>query len=433
LNITEGETTMKKRIIGLLSAALAVAIAGIASSQGAKVKVTILGTLKPEIAPEFLDALKTYNASQDKYEVESIPMDGSPFEKMTALYASGNAPTIMGMSQEFPRFQKNLLDVSKTEFNKHAYKGTTDFVKVGNKVYGMALTVEAFGLLYNKAVLDKAIAGDFDANSINSRSSLKSLLAKVAASGTSGMHISPMDWSLGAHMSNIFFAAQGKTHSQRVKFMDNLKAGKVPLLKNKVFTGWLDTVDLLRDYNQNKASPLAATYDDGALALGSGKSGLWFMGNWANPNLLQINAKNEYGVLPFPISDSASSYGNTQISVGVPFYMVIDASQNNKEQQAGAVDFLNWMVLDKAGQDYYINKMKFIPVFDTFKTKPSDAMSRQILSYVQEGRTLEWMNSLYPPEGWPSMGAVMQKYLAGKSSREELAKDLEDFWKTVKK
>jgi raffinose/stachyose/melibiose transport system substrate-binding protein len=192
-------------------------------------------------------------------------------------------------------------------------------------------------------------------------------------------------------------------------------------------------VDLLRDYNQNKASPLAATYDDGALTLGSGKSGLWFMGNWANPNLLQINAKNEYGVLPFPISDSASSYGNTQISVGVPFYMVIDASQNNKEQQAGAVDFLNWMVLDKAGQDYYINKMKFIPVFDTFKTKPSDAMSRQILSYVQEGRTLEWMNSLYPPEGWPSMGAVMQKYLAGKSSREELAKDLEDFWKTVKK
>ncbi len=69
---------MKKRMIGFLTAALAVGIAGIASSQTAKVKVTILGTLKPEIAPEFLDAVKTYNASQDKYEVVSIPMDGSP-------------------------------------------------------------------------------------------------------------------------------------------------------------------------------------------------------------------------------------------------------------------------------------------------------------------------------------------------------------------
>ncbi len=424
---------MKKRMIGFLTAALAVGIAGIASSQTAKVKVTILGTLKPEIAPEFLDAVKSYNASQDKYEVVSIPMDGSPFEKMTALYASGNAPTIMGMSQEFPRFQKNLLDVSKTDFNKHALKGTTDFVKVGNKVYGMALTVEAFGLLYNKSVLDKATGSDFDADSINSRSSLKALLGKVAASGTSGMHISPMDWSLGAHMSNIFFTAQGKTHKQRLAFLENLKAGKISLMKNKVFIGWLDTVDLLRDYNQNKASPLAATYDDGALALGSGKAGLWFMGNWANPNLLQINAKNEYGVLPFPISDNPTTYGNTQISVGVPFYMVIDASQNDKNQQAGAVNFLNWMVMDKTGQDYYLNKMKFIPVFDTFKTKPSDPMSRQIQSYVQQGRTLEWMNSLYPPEGWPSMGAVMQKYLAGKSSRAEFARDLEDFWKTVKK
>jgi raffinose/stachyose/melibiose transport system substrate-binding protein len=424
---------MKKRMIGLLSAGLACAIAGIASSQGAKVKVTVLGTLKPEIATEFLDALKTYNASQSTYEVSSIPLDTNPSEKMTALYASGNAPTIMGMSQEFPRFQKNLLDVTNTDFNKHALKGTRDFVTIGGKVYGMALTVEAFGLLYNKAVLDKAIGSDFDANSINSRSSLKALLAKVAASGASGMHISPMDWSLGAHMTNVFFTTQSNSHDRRVKFINDLKAGKISLLKNRQFTGWLETLDLLREYNQNKASPLAASYDDGALALGSGKSGLWFMGNWANPNLLQINAKNEYGVLPFPVSDSAATYGNKQISVGVPFYMVIDASQNNKEQQAGAVDFLNWFVSDKAGQDYYINKMKFIPVFDTFKTKPSDPMSRQIQSYVQEGRTLEWMNSLYPAEAQVVMGAAIQKYLAGKSNRQELAGEIEAFWKGVKK
>jgi raffinose/stachyose/melibiose transport system substrate-binding protein len=423
---------MNKRIVGLLSTGLAVAVAGIASSQGAKVKVTVLGTLKPEIATEFLDALKTYNASQSTYEVSSIPLDTNPSEKMTALYASGNAPTIMGMSQEFPRFQKNLLDVTNTEFNKRALKGTTDFVKIGGKVYGMALTVEAFGLLYNKAVLDKAIGSEFNANSINTRSSLKALLSKVAASGASGMHISPMDWSLGAHMSNVFFTTQSNNHDRRVKFINDLKAGKVALLKNRQFSGWLETLDLLREYNQNKASPLAASYDDGALALGSGKSGLWFMGNWANPNLLQINAKNEYGVLPFPVSDSAATYGNKQISVGVPFYMVIDASQSSKEQQAGAVDFLNWFVTDKAGQDYYLNKMKFIPVFDTFKTKPGDPMSRQIQSYVQEGRTLEWMNSLYPPEAQVVMGAAIQKYLAGKSNRQGLADEIEAFWKTVK-
>lgn len=424
---------MNKRMIGMLALGLTGAIAGIATSQTNKVKVTVLGTLKPEIATEFLDAIKTYNASQSKYEVSSIPLDTNPSEKMTALYASGNAPTIMGMSQEFPRFQKNLLDVTSTDFNKHAFKGTRDFVTVGGKVYGMALTVEAFGLLYNKSVLDKATGGDFNAETINTRSSLKALLTKVASSGASGDHISPMDWSLGAHMTNLFFTTQSNKHDKRVQFINDLKNGKVSLIKNRIFNGWLETLDLLREYNQNKASPLAASYDDGALALGTGKAGIWFMGNWANPNLLQINAKNEYGVLPFPVSDNASTYGNKQVSVGVPFYMVIDAAQSSKEQQQGAVDFLNWFVMDKAGQDYYINKMKFIPVFDTFKTKPNDPMSRQILGYVQKGRTLEWMNSLYPAEAQVVMGAAIQKYLAGKSSREGLAQEIEAFWKTVKK
>jgi raffinose/stachyose/melibiose transport system substrate-binding protein len=424
---------MKKRFIAAIAFGIAGAVAGVASSQSAKVKVTVLGTLKPEIAPEFLDAIKTYNASQSKYEVVSIPLDTNPSEKMTALYASGNAPTIMGMSQEFTRFQKNLLDVTNADFNKRAFKGTRDFVTVGGKVFGMALTVEAFGLLYNKSVLDKALGSSFDPNSINTRSSLRSLLSKVTASGAAGSHISPMDWSLGAHMTNKFFSSQSSVRATRLKFMDSLKAGQVNLLTNRVFSGWVDTLDMLREFNQNKASPLAANYDDGALALGTGKAGVWFMGNWANPNLLQINPKNEYGVLPFPISDSPSSYGNKQISVGVPFYMVIDASQSSKEEQAGAVNFLNWFVFDKAGQDYYINKMKFIPVFDTFKTKPNDPMSRQILSYVEQGRTLEWMNSLYPAEAQVVMGAAIQKYLAGKSDRAGLAKEIEAFWKSVKK
>ena len=424
---------MKKRFIAAIAFGIAGVVAGVASSQSAKVKVTVLGTLKPEIAPEFLDAIKTYNASQGKYEVVSIPLDTNPSEKMTALYASGNAPTIMGMSQEFPRFQKNLLDVTNADFNKRAFKGTRDFVTVGGKVYGMALTVEAFGLLYNKGVLDKATGSNFDPNSINTRSSLRNLLTKVASSGAAGSHISPMDWSLGAHMTNKFFSSQSSNRNTRLKFIENLKAGQVNLLSNRVFTGWVETLDMLREFNQNKASPLAANYDDGALAIGTGKAGVWFMGNWANPNLLQINAKNEYGVLPFPISDTASSYGNKQISVGVPFYMVIDASQSTKEAQAGAIDFLNWFVFDKAGQDYYINKMKFIPVFDTFKTKPNDPMSRQILSYVEQGRTLEWMNSLYPAEAQVVMGAAIQKYLAGKSDRAGLAKEIEAFWKSVKK
>jgi len=241
-----------------------------------------------------------------------------------------------------------------------------------------------------------------------------------------------MDWSLGAHLSNIMFTAQSDKHEDRLQFMSDLKAGKVDLIKNQAFNGWLDTLDLLKQYNQNKESPLSPTYDDGTLALSSGKSGMWFMGNWAFPQLNEANSETEYGIMPYPISNDAATYGNTQISVGVPFYMVIDASHSTKEQQSGAIDFLNWLVNDKAGQDFYVNQFKFIPVFDTIQTQPDNLMSQQILKYAQDGKTLEWMNTLYPADGWATMGVSIQKYLDGKITREDLAKELEAYWKTVK-
>ena len=397
-----------------------------------KVQVTVLGTLKSEIAPQFESAMAAYNSSQDKYEVVSIPLEGSAPEKMSALYASGNPPTIMGMGQEFPLFQQYLLDLTDVEFSKHALPGTQDFVKVDGKVYGMPLTVEAFGLLYNKDVLDKAAGGTFDPQSIKTRSDLQALMDNAVANDAAGMHISPMDWSLGAHLSNIMFTAQSDKHEDRLQFMSDLKAGKVDLIKNQAFNGWLDTLDLLKQYNQNKESPLSPTYDDGTLALSSGKSGMWFMGNWAFPQLNEANSETEYGIMPYPISNDAATYGNTQISVGVPFYMVIDASHSTKEQQSGAIDFLNWLVNDKAGQDFYVNQFKFIPVFDTIQTQPDNLMSQQILKYAQDGKTLEWMNTLYPADGWATMGVSIQKYLDGKITREDLAKELEAYWKTVK-
>jgi raffinose/stachyose/melibiose transport system substrate-binding protein len=403
-----------------------------AAEPAEKVQVTILGTLKPEIADQVEAAIATYNESQDKYEVVSIPLDTNPVEKMTTLYASGNAPTIMGMGQEFAQFQENLLDLTDVAFSQHALPGTQEPVMVNGRVYGMPLTVEAFGLLYNKSALDEAVGGDFDPNSIQSRSDLQALMDQIAAlEGKTAVHLSPMDWSLGAHVSNKMFSPQSADRAERLQFIEDLKAGTVSLMDNQVFNGWLDTFDLLKEYNANAASPLSPDYDQGTLALGSGDVGLWFMGNWAFPQLNEINPDTDYGILPYPVSDDPATYGNTQISVGVPFYMVIDASQSTEAEQQGAIDFLNWLVTDAAGQDYYINQFKFIPVFDTFTAKPEDSMSRQILSYVEEGRTLEWMNSLYPADGWPTMGVSMQKYLSDNIGREELAQEFEDYWQGV--
>ncbi|MFN8531380.1 MAG: ABC transporter substrate-binding protein [Anaerolineae bacterium] len=421
----------RRMVFALVMLLLTLSVAAVQAQD--RVQVTILGTIKPEIADPFNEAVATYNASQDQYEVVVIPRDGDPVQMMTSLSASGNMPTINNMGQEFSLFKDTLCDVTDTTFSQHAFPGTQADVTVDGRVYGMPITIEAFGLLYNQAVLDAAVGGTFDPATINTRSALAELLAAVDAldSTQAAIHLSGLDWSLGAHFTNVMFTDQSSDAAERVAFIDALKAGTSDLANNAVYSGWVDTLDLLMQYNQNAASPLSPTYDDGVLALGSGDVGFWFMGNWALPNLFEINPDVAYGILPVPISDDATTYGNTQISIGVPSNLVIDCAQSTPEEQAGAIDFLSWFVTDPVGQDYWVNRFNFLPVYDTFTIQPQDAMSQQILQYAAEGLSLQWMNNLYPAGGWQAMGASMQKYVAGQLDRAGLAGEIEAYWQTV--
>ena len=101
---------MKKKI-GIIAAVALVASAAIipattasAASCAKKTKVTMLGTIKPEIKDQFLAAVADYNKSQKCYTVTSIPGDRNLtfLQNVTPMYAAKNAPTIMYTLQEIP-------------------------------------------------------------------------------------------------------------------------------------------------------------------------------------------------------------------------------------------------------------------------------------------------------------------------------------------
>ncbi|MEK3733260.1 ABC transporter substrate-binding protein [Paenibacillus sp. FSL M8-0334] len=400
------------------------------SSSNKPVDITVL-VGKEEIAKPFEEMVREYNELQDQAKVTIIPLAGANgYERMSTLYASNNAPTVISIGQELPLMQDKLLDLSDQEWVQHASAGTLDYATFDDKVLGMPMAVEAFGFIYNKAVLDEVSGGSFDPDSVRTVDDLKALFEKIEASGMAPITVSPLDWSLGAHFANIMFTNQSADRDERHQFLEEIKNGAVDLENNAVFNGWMDTFDLMKAYNSAKNAPLAAQYDEAPLYLADGQAAMWFMGNWAYPQIKEADPDGDYGFLPVPISNNPDDYGNSQISASVSLYWAIDKEQSTPEQQAAAKDFLNWMISSEKGQDYYVNQFSAIPAFTNFQIQPEDSLSQSVLYYMDNERTLEWMNLYFPPDGFPTMGASLQKYLTDNLDRAGVAKEFEDYWKT---
>ena len=429
---------MKKLSIASLAAvALVAAVVTVPSAQAAtcpkKATVTMLGTIKVEIQDQFLASVAEYNKSQTCYTVKSVPGDRKLtfLQNVTPLYAAKNAPTIMTALQEIPNMADKVMDWKGQPLTALASKDLLEGAKVGTKQVGIPVTAEAFGLVYNKTVLDKA---GVDPAKIKTRADLEAAFKKVQASGTGAIRFSSLWWSLGAHVTNTFFANASVTHEGRLKVLDGLADGTKNLAKDPVFKNYLATFELMKKYNTQKPNTTDTEYDLAVAELASGKAGFWFMGNWAEANLLAASPNTDFGVMPLPLSNTSNTRGNSAISVGVPFYFMIDTEQSKAEERAGAIDFLTWLYTTPAGQKRVAlpaseGGMNFIPVYKGFTIAPKTFMSKEISKYVVAGKTLEWMNSYYPAGGQDLYGASGQKLAAGVINGTQYATELQAAWK----
>ncbi|WAM31306.1 ABC transporter substrate-binding protein [Caldicellulosiruptor naganoensis] len=434
----------KKLIYGFLSVVVVISlIVGLinwnvnvlaTSKNSKKVKITFLST-KGEINSQLQEVFKNFSKDYPNITVELIPVGAgqSPFEKLSTMYASGNAPTLAMIDpSDVIKFKNNFLNLSNEKWVKDAIKGTLDDVTFDGKVFGFPFAIEGYGLIYNKQVIEKAI-GKFEPKTIRTRNDLENLFKKLQQKNVTPIVISPLDWSLGAHYLGIAYGAQSRDYKMNKRFIDDLKAKKVDLKKNKVFNDLLDTFDMLRKYNYLKNSPLAGTYEQGAQLLAQGKVAFWFMGNWAWPLITQINPNNKsYGFIPVPITNNPNDFFNNAIVATPSKILCIDIKNNSKQQQEAAKTLLNWFVYNSNGQKNWVYNLNIISPFRNVKITPNDPLAKSIVEYMKAEKTFRPPFALLPSDHWPIVGAYMQKYLAGKMNRQQLLTEIMKYWAKVK-
>ena len=78
-----------------------------------------------------------------------------------------------------------------------------------------------------------------------------------------------------------------------------------------------------------------------------------------------------------------------------------------------------------------VKTCSLIPPFGNNPYEPMDPLSRDIYKKMHEDKAFN-ASAIVPNDHWAVLGAAMQKYLAGRSDREELTQSIETYWSEQK-
>ena len=385
----------------------------------------------------YQELISDFESKNPGITVEYIAAGDDQLQQWMALYASNEGPTVSLMdpiniweNQERMRpltGEPMLSNVDEASLGTMTFNGT---------VYAVPMSAAGIGLLYNKAVCDAAVGGDFDPGTIKTRSDLKDLFDKIEATGVAATCITGVNWSLGSHfLCQTYGAAIGDTKT-RVDYINSIISGETKEIDNDVFNGFMDTLDLLIQYNYNKNDPLVGDVNLDAMALAEGKCGTWMMGDWAwtyMADLVEDGA--EFGLMPIPHSDDASDVTNQYLQTSYAKGYCVDASQNTEDQQLAGLKFIEYITSDSHSQEAQAKRAGQALPFKNFSATIDSPLGNSTASYIAQGHTLDFYGtpSLYPSDIWYECGAYMCAYVTGACDREKLAADIDAYWANQEK
>lgn len=402
-----------------------------------EVKLTFFNT-SAEVNNQFEELFKVYHELHPNVTIELIPtpIGGQQLEKFQSLIASKTPATIANLDPgTIYQYKDKFLDLEseRSTYEKIAQPGAIEGALLDGKFLGIPYTIQGYALLYNTRVVEQALGTTFDPSTIKTRNDLQALLEKIDAAGIPPVMIHGANWSLGAHYLGLTYSLQSKSVDENRKFVEGLKDGSINLSDNAAYNGLLDTFDLLKKYNVRKDDPLVADYAKDSADFATGKCALYFMGDWTWSQIGNLEGiDKEFGFIPVPISNNPDDYGNTQMAVSEPKLMAIDNSGSTPEQQAAAKEFLYWMLTSEEGQNSLVKDMGFNLPYKDVKVKSTNIPAEATSKYISAGKTIDiGVINYFPQDYWTKTGDSMCKYLANKIDRQQLTKEVQDYWKSV--
>ena len=405
------------------------------NADAGKGKVYFLN-FKPEQDEAWQNLAKAYTEETGVPVTVQTAAEGTYEQTLTSEMNKTDAPTLFQVNGPvgLAKWEDFCKDLKDTEIYKQLT--STDYaLEKDGQTLGIAYLIETYGLIYNKALLDKYFAADFSSvkklEDLNSFEALKKVADEIQANaealGVKGAFSSPgmdssSDWRFKTHLANLPIYFEYK--DDKITDTDAIKGTYLDNYKN-IF-------DLYITDTTCKPTELASkTGDESREEFAKGEAVFYQNGTWEYNGLIDAGMKAEDpGMLPIYIG--AGDEANQGLCTGTENYWCVNANASEADQAATEA-FMNWCVTSDKGTKAMAEDMGFTIPFKAAKETPN-VFVKADADYLAAGKTpVSWNFTTMPSEDWKNgVGAALTQYAAGTGDWEAVKTAFVDGWKTEK-
>ena len=403
----------KKRVLSIvLAAAMITGMAAGCGSDGggnsgkdAKGKVYYLN-FKPEADEYWQELAETYT-DETGVPVTVLTAASGEYEKtLKSEMAKTDAPTLFQVNGPvgLASWKDYCYDLSGSDI---AGELTDDSFALmdGEKMAGIAYVIENYGIIYNKALLEKA---GYSADDITDFDSLKKVVEDITArkdelgfsAFTSAGMDGSSDWRFKTHLANLPIYYEYKDEG-----INNTDA---------INGTYLDNYRQIWDLYINNAvcAPTeisTKTADDATADFVMEDAVFYQNGTWEYNNIADVGDEN-LGILPIYIGVDGEE--NQGVCTGTENYWCVNAKAAPEDIQA-TLDFMYWCVTSEAGVEAMCKDMGFVIPFKS-NLESENTLVNEANKYLEEGKTpVTWVFSTMPSEEWKNgVGSALTAYAA---------------------
>ena len=399
---------MKKLLSLLLAVAMVLSMAVCAGTTTAKAEAegsVYYLNFKPEQDEAWQKLAAAYTEATGVPVTVLTAASGTYEETLMAEMGKSEAPTMFQVNGPvcLANWVDYCYDMSGSELYSHL-SNKSFALGDDDAVYGIGYVTETYGIIVNKALLEKS---GHTVDEINSFETLKAVVEDItahseelgfAAFSSAGMDGSS-DWRFKTHLANlpIYFEyqADGIDTTTEIKgtFLDNYRAI------------W----DLY--INNSTCDPAELSAKTGADSLNeflNGKAVFYQNGTWAYGDLSGTFTDDEMTMIPIYIG--AGDEANQGLCTGCENFWCVNKDADQADIDA-TLTFLNWCVTEAA--ETLANDMGFVIPFDT-AVESSNPFTKIGNDLIAEGKTpVAWTFTTMPSEEWKNMvGQALTAYAA---------------------